>query len=180
MKLIFLDFDGVLNSLPFLASEPGRMDRLDPAAVVRLNAIVARSGAKVVISSTWRLKRSLDELRARLSEVGFIGEIIDRTPELRERGLLYIPLATRSQEILMFIEGLASPPESFVALDDADLDDIAQNHVKTDFAMGLLDEHVEAALWILGEAAALSTKTPASSPRSSPRSSRRSGPGSAR
>jgi hypothetical protein len=150
MKVVFLDFDGVLNSHGFLRQQPHRMDRLDPAAVARLNAIVARSGAKVVISSSWRIHHSLDELRHRLGEVGFAGEVIDRTPDIswEEYG---DPFRGRAEEIQSWLEGHKGPLESFVVLDDIYLEDLAHVLVKTEFEAGLGDEHVEAALAILGE-----------------------------
>jgi hypothetical protein len=152
MKVVFLDFDGVLNSLTFLLAQPGgRHDLLDPAAVARLNTLVMRSSAKVVISSTWRLKMSLDELRSRLTALGFCGEVIDRTPEAQALGGLYSdPTLARCQEIQAWIERSSEPIESFVVLDDAYLEDVAQFLVKTEFETGLADEHIEAALEILG------------------------------
>ena len=80
MKIAFLDFDGVLNSLAFLRRDPGPLDRLDPTALVLLNVLVQRSGADVVISSSWRLQRSLDELRRLLKQLGFIGNVGGCTP----------------------------------------------------------------------------------------------------
>lgn len=45
MKVVFLDFDGVLNSLELVRRDPGPLDRLDHLAVTRLNTLVQRSGA---------------------------------------------------------------------------------------------------------------------------------------
>jgi hypothetical protein len=151
MKVLFLDFDGVLNSYEFMRSSPGRLDRLDPAAVSRLNAIVDRSGAKVVISSTWRLKRSLDEIRRLLAELGFRGEVIGRTPDLVGHGLVD-PYVARCQEIQTWIDGHGEPLESFAILDDAYLEEVAQFLVRTETETGLLDEHVVAVLEMLDEA----------------------------
>jgi hypothetical protein len=151
MKVLFLDFDGVLNSYEFMRCSPGRMDRLDPAAVMRLNAIVDRSGAKVVISSTWRLKRSLDVLRMTLADLGFRGEVIDRTPDLMGHGFVD-PYVARCHEIQTWIDGRGEPLESYAILDDAYLEDVAQFLVRTETETGLLDEHVIAVLELLGEA----------------------------
>ena len=151
MKVVFLDFDGVLNHYGFLKQQPHRMDRLDPTAVARLNAILARSGAKVVISSSWRIHHSLEELRQRLLEVGFAGEVIGRTPDIswEEYG---DPFRGRAVEIQSWIDRQRQPLESFVVLDDLYLEELAQFLVKTEFEAGLGEEHVEAALAILGEA----------------------------
>jgi hypothetical protein len=116
-----------------------------------LNAIVDRSGAKVVISSTWRLKRSLDALRATLAELGFRGEVIDRTPDLIGDGFVD-PYVARCQEIRTWIDGHGEPLESYAILDDAYLEDVVQFLVRTETETGLLDEHVIAVLEILGEA----------------------------
>ncbi|NUQ73314.1 MAG: hypothetical protein HUU21_07145 [Polyangiaceae bacterium] len=150
MKVVFLDIDGVLNRLALIGSGGRPLDRLDAAAVSRLGEIVARSGAKVVISSSWRAHRTLDELRAMLSELGFSGEVIDKTPEL-EASLYGDPFLVRAREIKAWIEAQREPIESYVILDDAYLDEAAQHLVKTETTAGLLDEHVALALEILGE-----------------------------
>jgi len=153
MKVVFLDFDGVLNNFALIRADGRPLDRLDPAAVARLDAIVSRSGAKVVISSTWRLHRSLDELRVMLTELGFSGEVIDRTPEL-EVSLFGDPFITRGREIQAWIDAQGEPLESYVILDDAYIEEAAQYLVKTETQAGLLDEHVALALEILGEGGA--------------------------
>src|SRR5689334_1687229 len=109
MKVIFLDFDGVLNSLAFLRKEPGPLDRLDPAAVARLSALAQRSGAKVVISSSWRLQRSLDDLRHLLRSLGFAGEVVGRTPDLTATVRVADSSAVRSMEIRAWLEACAPP-----------------------------------------------------------------------
>lgn len=152
MKVVFLDFDGVLNTFALIGRDGRPLDRLDPAAVARLNAIVVRSGAKVVISSSWRVHRTLDELRAMLAGLGFSGDVIDRTPEL-EASLYGDPFVARAREIQAWIDAQGEPPESYVILDDAYLEEAAQFLVKTETSTGLLDEHVALALEILGESA---------------------------
>ena len=51
MKLIFLDVDGVLNSAEWLETNQGE---IDPAKVRLLKQMIDATGAKVVLSSTWR------------------------------------------------------------------------------------------------------------------------------
>lgn len=93
MKIIFLDIDGVLNSNDWYVYRRDNvpMDsvhaqypfyELDPRAVKNLNRLINETGAKVVISSTWRLGRTISELQELLDSVGFIGEIVGITPHL--------------------------------------------------------------------------------------------------
>lgn len=91
MKIIFLDFDGVLNSEQWMVSRFEKVDmhtisaqypfyEIDPEAVAQLNRVIETTGAKVVVSSTWRLGRTPEQLTQILAHHAFKGEIIDTTP----------------------------------------------------------------------------------------------------
>lgn len=87
MKVIFLDFDGVLNSNDWFtkANKDGTLDRdnpVDPSAVKKLNKIIEKTAAKIVVSSTWRILNTKEGLQKILDNLGFIGEIIDLTPRI--------------------------------------------------------------------------------------------------
>ena len=97
MKIIFLDFDGVLNSENWMVSRFKKFDNddiatqypfyeIDPDAVENLNRIIELTGAKVVVSSTWRHGRNPEELSNILKFHNFKGEIIDVTPSLNIKG----------------------------------------------------------------------------------------------
>ena len=88
MRIIFLDFDGVLNSTPFLSANLGKgwksageAEALDPANVERLERLVRETAAAVVISSSWRHGRNLPSLCAILASRGFTGRVIGKTPD---------------------------------------------------------------------------------------------------
>lgn len=160
MKIVFLDFDGVLNSRPFLIKSRSRMsksgwredptDDIDPQAVGVLNDIIARSGAKVVISSSWRLFYGHDDLRRFLKERGLQGEpIIGQTPE---RFKMSDRWSERGHEIQQWLDDNKElGVESFVILDDnSDMAHLMDKLVKTDFDEGLLASHVETVLARLG------------------------------
>lgn len=151
LKIIFLDFDGVLNNFAFLRTGGAGIHELDPMAIARLNTLVLRSGAKVVVSSTWRLRFSLDELRNILSKYGFQGEIVGTTPHLPAAVAMGDLLEARSHEIQMWLRNAREEIESYVVLDDLYLEGCAAFLVQTDFELGLLDQHVEDALSILGD-----------------------------
>ena len=53
MKIIFLDIDGVLNVIPQGRDEYGAI--FHPEFVANLKHIIDKTGAKLVISSTWRM-----------------------------------------------------------------------------------------------------------------------------
>jgi hypothetical protein len=82
--IIFLDFDGVLNNQLFYVNTKGtRTVDLDPENVKRLNEIISATQSRVVVTSTWRLGRTVHELQSILESVGFEGEVIDKTKDLR-------------------------------------------------------------------------------------------------
>lgn len=87
MKIIFLDIDGVLNSHKYWVENPdrekSRLGDLDPSAIETLNRIVERTGAKIVLSSTWRKVWSVDEVSEMFKSRGYrFDNIIDKTPVL--------------------------------------------------------------------------------------------------
>lgn len=89
MKIIFLDIDGVFNSTAWEQTDTYRngsypTNMFDPNTVSLFNQIINETEAKVVITSTWRLKFSLDELRELFSSVGIQCDVIDVTPNLKE------------------------------------------------------------------------------------------------
>ena len=92
MKVIFLDCDGVLNSTFWYYSDlnPGNINGedgdIDPKCVERVLKICKETGAKIVISSDWKL--SWPGAKIRLEKAGFPeGLIIDKTPEAWSWGM---------------------------------------------------------------------------------------------
>jgi hypothetical protein len=90
MKVIFLDVDGVLNSNDWYVRRQTEvaMDdvhaqypfyEIDPNAIAQLNRITDATDAKLVISSTWRLGKEVEELITFFKKVGVTGEVIDKT-----------------------------------------------------------------------------------------------------
>ena len=88
-KIIFLDFDGVLNSQLYYKSgrhsaRPIAFENdIDPDSVALLNQLVKATEAKVVVSSSWRHGRTVEQLQAILDHNGFVGEVIGKTKDLR-------------------------------------------------------------------------------------------------
>lgn len=149
MKIIFLDIDGVLNNAEFFRNNvppPGRDpdDQLDPAGVRRLNIICARTGAVVVISSTWRILYKNAAMRGILGNAGFTGKLVGVTGE---------NVGTRGDQIAKWLANYQRHPiESFVILDDnSDMGALKHRLVQTLYEDGLQDVHVERAVEMLHE-----------------------------
>lgn len=55
MKVLFLDIDGVCNSRRFAEAGNSLWNNTDPVASALVKRIIAETGCKVVLSSTWRM-----------------------------------------------------------------------------------------------------------------------------
>lgn len=124
-RVVFLDIDGVLAPI----RQWDRYSDLDSACIRVLNEIVARGGADVVVSSTWRYGKSIAELQAMLDSEGFAGRVLDKTPT-------GAPGADRGEEIAAWLA--AHAVEGYVIIDDhADMGDLHARLVQTQPAHGL-------------------------------------------
>lgn len=161
MRVLFLDFDGVLNTKEFLQSVfSGRradpevaayQDRpssmIDPTKVALLNQIIDATHCTVVISSSWRLWHDRHELFAILLTHKFNGHIWGVTPHNPE-----IVDRPRGLEIQDWINGAPEPVTSFVILDDYDdMEHLKHRLVQTNNQTGLTQEHVDRAIQMLKE-----------------------------
>lgn len=75
MKVLFLDFDGVLTYTDHMRKTK---EVWDPVALNNLHDVVQATGCKIVVSSSWRHNHSIAELSALLSMAH--GIVIDKTP----------------------------------------------------------------------------------------------------
>jgi hypothetical protein len=178
MKIIFLDFDGVINSEKWMVSRRDKytMDdihnqypfyEIDPEAVSRLNKIIEATGAKVVVSSTWRLGRTVEQLTEILKFQGFEGEIIGMTDHFGGAGKsgYTIPRGCEIEHwldqkgfkrISWSIDRLRkkiekSEVKNYIILDD-DTDMLLsqkEHFVNTSWQSGITDEDVEKSVKIL-------------------------------
>lgn len=151
MQIVFLDIDGVLNATTddFDPSvEMWSAGWLDEKLVARLSLLVATGGAKVVISSSWRQRRTLDELRQIFAERGFVGEILDVTPR-HGKPLDGDERPVRSAEIAEWLERHPEVGRYVILDDNHDFGALAPRHVATDSRVGLTDDDVRRARVIL-------------------------------
>jgi hypothetical protein len=148
-RVIFLDIDGVLAPI----RRWDRYEDLDAACVQVLNEIVARAGADVVVSSTWRYGKTVAELQEMLNAQGFTGCVVDKTP-------VGSPGATRGEEIAAWLAERSV--DGFVIIDDhGDMGELWPHLVQTHPAHGLRADDARHAI-----AKLLRSMPPASPPRS--------------
>ena len=154
MKVLFLDIDGVLNSHDWwrrrepLGLQGKALRDLDPEAVALLNGVIARTGAKVVISSTWRLF-GVEFVEEALTRRGFVGEIIGATDVFSDD----MP-NRRGREIFSWLNTHAKPESVAIVDDDSDMGPLLPRLVKTTHQRGIEREHVEQLVVLLNEATA--------------------------
>lgn len=161
--VLFLDFDGVLNHHQtrerFSFPEGGRFVGIDRANVERLNGICeAVPGARIVVSSTWRLHLDVDGLRDALRGSGFRypDRVIASTPQWRTSGGDIVGCyAVRGDEIQAWVDAQPEPPSAIAILDDAeDMAHLVGRLVRTDmWAGGLTENDAQAVVALLRERA---------------------------
>jgi hypothetical protein len=160
--LVFLDVDGVLNSRDWLFAPEQQENELrfpgeahlsmNREMVALVNRILAGSGAKVVVSSSWRCAFEVPQLREILARAGLEGDVIGATP----LPVFGVPRGCEIQAWLDQHGGAGKEavnfgwPAPFVILDDdRDMAHLLPQLVRTTWAKGLEDIHVDAALAML-------------------------------
>lgn len=143
-EIIFLDCDGVINSeQAFIWNhrlwKAGKVKRnsvgvVCPINMSNLNYIMEETkNVDVVISSVWRIGRTLEEMREYLKERGFLfsDRIIGLTANTSS--------GRRDEQIIKWLEDNNRMQSSFIVIDDEtfDLTGVISNVVKTDMRIGL-------------------------------------------
>ncbi len=146
-RIVFLDFDGVLNSRALVdrAEVPLVLGLhvLDEGAVARVERLCVEAGAQIVVTSTWRLSFDRPALHELLRAKGLATTpVLDCTPLIpHKRG--------RGQEIQRWLDS-APPLDGVVILDDEpDMLHLAPWLVQSSFETGLLETHLDAAREVL-------------------------------
>lgn len=164
MKVIFLDCDGVLNYTKYYISElsPGNLnaqeDDIDPKCVERVIQICKKTGAKIVVSSDWRI--SWPGAKIRLERGGFPeGLIIDKTPEFMWRKFPNTSFideddnfldCSRGAEIAEWLNNNLECTNYLILDDRTDfMDEQLPHFVHVDSMYGLTDNHVKIGIQIL-------------------------------
>lgn len=167
MKIVFLDVDGELTYSNYRNSET---ENIDPEKVLLVKEICDNTGAKVVISSSWRMCKGICDFLINLLEdngIDVIGitsyiptETVDDVPEcitlaaLEEFDYNVKHGTGRAAEIQKWIE--ENNVDNFVILDDEDWVwheyGYAEHWIQPSwYDGGLKREHVDRAIEILEE-----------------------------
>ena len=144
MKIIFLDWDGVLCTEATYMTRPlGELHPpFDPACIARFCRLIEATGAKVVLSTSWR---SLGSVRCGeyLRAAGCHPELVGCTPWFKD--------APRFHEIQAWIDACPAPfVDRYVVIDDSPDADLGDGSlILTTMPTGLTDAHVEQVVAIL-------------------------------
>ena len=119
MKIIFLDIDGVLNVEYNEKDKYGHIFKEE--YVQNLAEIIEKTGAKIVISSTWKDK-GIERIHNLWLERGLPGEIIDITPDcidvVKSTEIEFYDEVKRGDEIKLWLD--RNKVDNYVIIDDID------------------------------------------------------------
>ena len=150
MRVIFLDIDGVVNCWDTKERAPSRVIGVEQRLIAHVKEIVDATGAKIVLSSTWRKDWAFDlldgkdwiYLRDEFAKQGL--HFLDYTPSRRD--------SHRGEEIKEWLESTDYDVESYVVIDDEmyDIWELHEGHlVQTSYDDGIKPEAVDKAIKIL-------------------------------
>lgn len=151
IKVIFLDIDGVLR--------PATQSGFNKRCVGYINQLVDESGAKVVLSSTWRY--NMEEVEKQFPENGIRFEIFDVTSTFsisKYEGTqswtpdyMKVPRGVEIQGWLKDFNSMEQYVESYVIIDDNSDILLTQlpHYVKVDQTKGLTKQNLKDSIQVL-------------------------------
>lgn len=147
-KILFLDIDGILNSeysckhptMQYKLGQDDTADTFDVNCVNRLINIIDKTGAKIVISSSWRKLFDKDEIIEYLKKHGIIG-VVGFTPDLKHH---------RGFEIQAWLDEHKDIDKFVILDDDDDMFHLSSKLVKTDWKLGLQEKDMDKVIEMLG------------------------------
>lgn len=159
-KVIFLDIDGVLNSLDWSEKQKGSENyaEINPEKVKMLKEIVDRTGAEIVLSSTWRTLSNVPGSRIEHPQYTYL---VDSLAEYGLKIKSHTPYINnnRPEEIKAWLDEHGDADKiRFVSLDDDLWPEHYEKYGITDCLVhtcfyesdgGLRREHVKRAIEIL-------------------------------
>ena len=146
MNIIFLDVDGVLNSIKHLKEEYYKNQRpysgfeypFDSDCMNNLKILVESTNAYLVITSTWR--------KFDIGKKILLFELKKYDLDKKVIGYTNILNTKRGEEIKDFLSKLSCDVNYIILDDDSDFDDLHKYLIKTDYRYGLTYNNVETAI----------------------------------
>ena len=152
MKIIFLDIDYVVNCMSTKERAPSGVIGVEQRLIAYIKEIVDATGAKIVLSSTWRKDWAFNLLNSK--DWDYLRE------EFAKQNLYffdYTPIRSdshRGREIKEWFESTDYNVRSYVIIDDEmfDIKDLHEGHmVQTSFNDGINPYAVKMAIEILAK-----------------------------
>ena len=143
-KILFLDFDGVLNS-ERSANQTGNRYKFAKDSIAALNMVLQLTEARIVVTSSWRESWTLIENAAFLENAGIVkGRVVGKTAVLENK--------ERGSDIDSWLRSAPYAIKSFAILDDRD-DMATHKHrlVRIDPKIGLTMELANRVIDLLSE-----------------------------
>jgi hypothetical protein len=151
-KVIFLDFDGVLNSVKWMTKlhESGEkftsflsrsFKELDPAAVKLVSDLAVETNSAIIVSSSWRILHPLHEICDILAANGMNENVLPRGTTPHHGNF-------RGDEVRLWLSQNPHIGVHVIFDDDGDFHP-DQPLVKTSWEEGLLEAHIDIARGIL-------------------------------
>lgn len=148
MKVIFLDIDGVLNCATTKRRLRGS-PFVDEDKLLLLKDLVEKTGAELVLSSTWRLGLLYPDVAAFAVDTDALVDelhkyslsLYDHTPRLSDR--------QRGYEIAAWLEKNPDVEKFIILDDDSDMAHLKAHLVQTSWLAGLQSSHVQKAIELL-------------------------------
>lgn len=152
MKIIFLDIDGVLNSVRYDRQRTVNQGNIDETRLQLIKALVDETKALIVLSSSWRKHWEKD-----ITQCDAIGRAINEVFAKYQLDIYdkteCLPNNDRAEEIRKWLK-LQGNIEAFVIFDDIAFgwgNDLQEHLIKTNprIGFGLEEKHIQRAIELL-------------------------------
>lgn len=152
--IIFLDFDGVVETIywekaedgtwSFNIHKSGREELNNKQAIGWLNELYRKVPYDIVVSSTWRIGMTIDELQTLLINSGF-------NPDIKVVGVTPVLHRQRGQEIQAWLDTVSFAGKFIIIDDDVDMCHLLPLLVRIDCQLGFTIYDFQKALSLLEE-----------------------------
>ena len=157
MKVIFLDIDGVVNCSDTKERSPTKVIGVEQSKIALIKQIVDATGAKLILSSTWRIGWFYEETGSHDRDIQDWHYLRD---EFFKQGLWffdYTPLDKnrhRGTEIQIWLDKWEDEVDAYAVIDDSmyDIWEMHKGHlVQTSYDHGIQQGAVDMAIKILNK-----------------------------